>query len=174
MLLEIGGKCIVKCNFHIKHFDKIKCYAERPYLVFSELKPETYIYIYLALSISILLTYQDWSRTIHNTPICEPLAVLEDCAISHQSLELSFCLDHWWSYETAGNVYIWATTRENVSSGVSNQARHKRNWSAQPQKLARFLKFRLKNLEISYYLSSEQQRRWSDCADAQADLRLCC
>ena len=29
-------------------------------------------------------------------------------------------------------------------------------------------------LEILYYLSSEQRRRWSDCADAQADLRLCC
>ena len=38
----------------------------------------------------------------------------------------------------------------------------------------RVLKFRLKNLEILYYLSSEQQRRWSACADAQADLRLCC
>ena len=25
-----------------------------------------------------------------------------------------------------------------------------------------------------YYPGSEQQRRWSDCADAQADLRLCC
>ena len=48
------------------------------------------------------------------------------------------------------------------------------NRPAQSQKLARALKFRLKNLEIFYYLSSEQQRRWSDCADAQADLRLCC
>ena len=48
------------------------------------------------------------------------------------------------------------------------------NRPAQPQKLARVLKFQLKNLEILYYLSSEQQRRWSDCADAQADLRLCC
>ena len=27
---------------------------------------------------------------------------------------------------------------------------------------------------VLYYLSSEQQRRWSDCTDAQADLRLCC
>ena len=36
---------------------------------------------------------------------------------------------------------------------------------AQPQKLAGVLKFRLKNLEILYYLSREQQRRWSDCAD---------
>ena len=33
------------------------------------------------------------------------------------------------------------------------------NQPAQPQKLARVLKFRLKNLEIPYYLSSEQQRR---------------
>ena len=25
-----------------------------------------------------------------------------------------------------------------------------------------------------YYPGSEQQRRWSDCTDAQADLLLCC
>ena len=48
------------------------------------------------------------------------------------------------------------------------------NRPAQPQKLGRFLKFRLKNREILCYLRSEQQRRWSDCADAQADLRLSC
>ena len=48
------------------------------------------------------------------------------------------------------------------------------NWPAQLQKLTRVLKFRLYNLEILYYLSSEQQRRWSDCTDAQSDLRLCC
>ena len=47
------------------------------------------------------------------------------------------------------------------------------NRPAQPQKLSRVLKFQLYNLEILYCLSSEQQRRWSDCADAQADLRLC-
>ena len=45
------------------------------------------------------------------------------------------------------------------------------NRPVQPQKLARVLKFRL---EILYYLSSEQQRHWSDCTDAQAVLRLCC
>ena len=28
------GKYIEKCNFYIKYFDKIKCYADRPYLVF--------------------------------------------------------------------------------------------------------------------------------------------
>ena len=27
---------------------------------------------------------------------------------------------------------------------------------------------------VLYYLGSEQQRRWSDCADSQADLSLCC
>ena len=41
---EKWGKCIEKCNFYIKYFDKIKCYAYRPYLVFSELKPETHIF----------------------------------------------------------------------------------------------------------------------------------
>ena len=41
-LLENGEKCIEKCNFYIKYFDKIKCYADRLYLVF--FRPETHIY----------------------------------------------------------------------------------------------------------------------------------
>ena len=45
-LRENGGKCIEKCDFYIKYFDKIKCYADRPYLFFSELKPESHIYIF--------------------------------------------------------------------------------------------------------------------------------
>ena len=48
------------------------------------------------------------------------------------------------------------------------------NWPAQLQKLSGGLKFWLQKLKTSHYLGSEQQRRWSDCADAQADLRLCC
>ena len=32
----------------IKYFDKIKCNANRPYLVFSELKPEMCIYFFFA------------------------------------------------------------------------------------------------------------------------------
>ena len=48
-LLENGEKYIEKCNFYIKYFDKIKCYANRPYLVFSELKPETHIYFFFGL-----------------------------------------------------------------------------------------------------------------------------
>ena len=37
MLSNLGGngrKCIEKCNFYIKYFDKIKCYVNQPYLVF--------------------------------------------------------------------------------------------------------------------------------------------
>ena len=43
-MLENGGICSEKCSFHIKYFDKIQCYADRPYLTFSELKPEPHIY----------------------------------------------------------------------------------------------------------------------------------
>ena len=39
------------------------------------------------------------------------------------------------------------------------------NRPVQPQKLARVLKFWLYDLKILYYLSSEQQKRWSGCAD---------
>ena len=48
------------------------------------------------------------------------------------------------------------------------------NWPAQQQRPARILKFRIYKLVVSFCLGSEQQRRWTDCADAQADLRLCC
>ena len=66
----------------------------------------------------------------------------------------------------------WASARENLSLGfppkwVSNK-------SPQLQRLARKLKFHLKQVYILYFPKSEWQRRWSDCADAQAGLRLCC
>ena len=48
------------------------------------------------------------------------------------------------------------------------------NWPAQLQKLAWGLKSWLQKLETLHYLGSEQQRRWSDGMDEQADLRLCC
>ena len=53
-----------------------------------------------------------------------------------------------------------------------DRVRHKPACAA--NKLVKGLKFRIQNLEILYYLSSEQQRHWLDCADAHADLRLCC
>ena len=51
-----------------------------------------------------------------------------------------------------------------TSSGFAT--RYDPNWPAQLQKLARGLKFRTYKLEVLYYLSSEQQRCCSDCADA--------
>ena len=47
-------------------------------------------------------------------------------------------------------------------------------WLAQLQRLASVLKCQLYLVKVLYYLGSEQQRCWSDCADAQADLHLCC
>ena len=47
------------------------------------------------------------------------------------------------------------------------------NWPAQLHNLIWGLKIWLQKLETLHYLGSEQQRRWSDSADAQADLRLC-
>ena len=46
-VVKFAEKCIEKCNFYIKYFDKIKCNVDRPYLVFSELKPETHIHFFL-------------------------------------------------------------------------------------------------------------------------------
>ena len=42
-------KCIERCNFYIKYFDKIKPHANRPYPVPSKLKPETHIYFFFCL-----------------------------------------------------------------------------------------------------------------------------
>ena len=63
---------------------------------------------------------------------------------------------------------MWAISRENVSSGIFNQVRFK------PACSARILKLWIEQVYISYYLTSEQRRCWSDCTDAQADLHLCC
>ena len=41
-------------------------------------------------------------------------------------------------------------------------------------RLATVFKFRLSQVAVLHYPGSEQQRRWLDCADAQADLCLCC
>ena len=67
-------------------------------------------------------------------------------------------------------IIIWASSWENLSSGFATRVDSNR--PAQPQKLARVMK--LPTSEISYYLGSEQQRCWSDCVDAHADLHLCC
>ena len=59
-----------------------------------------------------------------------------------------------------------------MSSGVSDQVRLKLACSATEASMR--LEILVTELETLHYLDSEQQRRRSDCADAQADLRLCC
>ena len=66
----------------------------------------------------------------------------------------------------------WATSCENVFSEIFDQIDS--NQPAHLQKLARILKLWIYQVYIYFCLSREQQRCWSDCADAQADLHLCC
>ena len=62
----------------------------------------------------------------------------------------------------------WASSPENLSSGFAT--REDSIWPAQLQGLAKVLKFRLHQVEVSYYPGSEQQQRWSDCAGWSAPL----
>ena len=53
------------------------------------------------------------------------------------------------------NYAIWATSQENLSSGFATRV--DLNWSVQPQKLGRGLKFRIKKLELLYYLGRKNK-----------------
>ena len=70
-LLENGEKYIEKCNFCIKYFDKIKCYADRAYLIFLKLKPETHIYFFLALLFGIMSPYDPKFYLNINIGLCD-------------------------------------------------------------------------------------------------------
>ena len=72
------------------------------------------------------------------------------------------------------NYKKWTEPRHEKTRLREFPTRSDSNWPAQLQKLAWGLKFLLQKLEKLHYLGSEQQRRRSACADAQADLRLCC
>ena len=50
--LDIQLNYFISFN-RIKYFDKINDYADRPYLVFSELQPETHIHLYIFFGLSI-------------------------------------------------------------------------------------------------------------------------
>ena len=81
---------------------------------------------------------------------CHALIGAPKIEILHLSL---FCLTR------SEMTYTWASSWENLSSGVSDQSDS--NWHAQLQKLSWGLKFWLQKLEPLHYLGSEQQRRWS-------------
>ena len=75
---------------------------------------------------------------------------------------------------------IWASLWEKLFSGVGGggggvSTKSVSNQSPQLKRLAWKLKFHLQQVYIWYFpKSKKKKRRWSDCADAQAGLRLCC
>ena len=71
---------------------------------------------------------------------------------------------------------IWASLWEKLFSGVGGGGSTKSvsNQSPQLKRLAWKLKFHLQQVYIWYFPKSKTKRRWSDCADAQAGLRLYC
>ena len=57
--------------------------------------------------------------------------------------------------------------------GVSDRVRHRLGWAVQQQKMARDLKFRIKEVGELYYLCSENKVADQLCDYRTADLRLC-
>ena len=82
----------------------------------------------------------------------------------------------------AGNPYYsrcinWASSWENVSSGVSDQVRLKLACSAtEASKRLEILVTETRDITLSRHRTTKAliRLRGSDCADVQADLRLCC
>ena len=101
--------------------------------------------------------------------VCSIICRMAFFKLLARDIKASFGLNIVWNRR--GNNK-WASSPENLSSRFSTRVDSNR--LAQLQKLARGLKFQIYKLEILYYLSSEQQMCWSDCADVQADPHLCC
>ena len=66
--------------------------------------------------------------------------------------------------------YMSLVVRKSVFGVVT---RSHTNQSLQPHKMARGLKFRIKEVEGSYYLCSENKGAEQLCGHREADLRLC-
>ena len=65
-----------------------------------------------------------------------------------------------WNWRTE---IIWASTREDLSSGFPTM--QDSNQPAQLQRVARELKFRVLQVYQLYLQEGEQQWHWLDCAD---------
>ena len=87
-----------------------------------------------------------------------------------------FCIQNnhriWCNWNTIEPRHEKTCLRGILSSGYP--IREDSNPPAQLQRPARVLKFWIYQVYVLYCLKSEQQRCRSDCADAQADLHLCC
>ena len=104
------GKCIEKCNFYIKYFDKIKCYADRSYLVFFRAENwNTHIYIFF-----FCLKYGSRKRV--RRKIRHPAALDGcECAFGEMSLRTKYAIIPWAGSNEArdledkritGNIFI--------------------------------------------------------------------
>ena len=117
--------------------------------------------------------------SVSNCPLLNLTSTLTRlCYVNNESVGKE---DHFPLLSFRHKLYYSVTMKDNVFEPRHDKTcllefptRPDTNRPVQPQKLARVLKFRLSNLEILYYLSSEQQRCWSDCVKAQAYLHLCC
>ena len=80
-----------------------------------------------------------------------------------------------WKKTSWHKWHKWAPSRENLSLCVwGGGGGGGRGFRPGKTQIDRGLKFWIKKLQVLYYLMSEQQRCWSDCADAQAEVHLCC
>ena len=94
------------------------------------------------------------------------------CWFCHEAAPLYHC----YSLQGRGfgaNITLSHVTRKPVF-GVCDLVRLKPGCWATETNEVWVLKCWIQQVLVLYYPGSEQQRRWSDCADAKADLRLCC
>ena len=107
---------------------------------------------------------EDWDKPVHSS--CQNMN-----SQGHGSGGWSQSLLHMQFISWSRHQCIRAASRENLSSGLAT--RIDSNRPAQSQNLGNGLEFRIYKLEVLYFLGSEKQRRWTDCADAQVHSLIC-
>ena len=129
-----------------------------------------------------------WFCTVYLCPtkrtlgICGLIALYEKMPFSmSEKWRKAWCVIFFLGYFFSDNTrlfgIIWASLWEKLFSGVGGEGvstKSVSNQSPQLKRLAWKLKFHLQQVYIWYFPKSKKKRRWSDCTDAQAGLRLCC
>ena len=100
-----------------KYFDKIKCYSDRPYLVYFSLKPETHTYIFF---FALFLMYDGMSWIITTSP----------CPTGRKRVENQPC-----SRLSKGLVHIRATTVSLHSQTFECKVRNWKTYNRQQWRL---------------------------------------
>ena len=87
------------------------------------------------------------------------------------STDIKVCRLSIFEFQFHTAYFTYAVSRENLSLGFLTRASS--NWVVQPQKMARGLKFRIKEVKGLYYLCSENKGADQLCGHHAADLCLC-